>query len=215
MQKEKNLHPWNLSLLLSLRTISPPKLRTSWRSRDQNDTGQGLRALAVPREGLRFLPKLPLALRMAFQDPHQRPQSLRLRCSISWRAWTPLQLGNKFGSTLTASAKSGLNFSKLFNSFCKEAGVSAFVSSFFNKEAWNVQTTGRHLNKYQETHTSYVATGPDGFLSCGGHSGSAHVCPGSHHSPFLLSRTLCSLPSTPLPSFQGSYLCFLAGTMKP
>lgn len=35
----------------------------------------------------------------------------------------------------TASAKSGLNFNKLFRSFCKQAGESAFVSSFFSKEA--------------------------------------------------------------------------------
>lgn len=42
---------------------------------------------------------------------------------------------NKFWIKLTASAKSGLNFNRLFNSFCKEAGVRALVSSFFNKAA--------------------------------------------------------------------------------
>lgn len=36
---------------------------------------------------------------------------------------------------LTASAKSGLNFNKLFNSFCKDTGERAFVSSFFSREA--------------------------------------------------------------------------------
>lgn len=68
-----------------------------------------------------------------------------------------LQPNNKFWKKLTASAKSGLNFNKLFSSFCKEAGVRALVSSFFNKAAWKLkwqqlegehQQTGNHRATY-------------------------------------------------------------------
>lgn len=104
---------------------------------------------------------------------------------------------------LTASAKSGLNFNKLFSSFCKDAGVRAFVSSFFNKEAWNLKMTTwwkEMANKHMEMHPNQ------------------HPDYGLFYSYFLLlttQNTISSSWNTEPPNYLSPVTCSLHSLQTP